>query len=182
MLPKLNIYKYALKWAAIGGVVLIIHKIGLLILEKDKEHQVYLQHLLLFFTSTVIVSISAIYFYKKANNSSITIKQALQIGFFTTLITTIIITIYDVIFLTIIEPDYYKSYYELNWEAELKHHISRNPEEHTEETFKVFINERNINHFKLTLSILLLYGIILNLITSLITGLILRAKRNKIKN
>jgi len=128
------------------------------------------------------VTIVAIYSYKRANNSSLTLKQAFQIGFFIAITTTILITIYDGIFLTIIEPDYYKSYYELNWEAELKHHISRNPEEHTEETFKVFINERNINHFKLTLPILLLYGIILNLITSLITGLILRAKRNKIKN
>lgn len=182
MTPKVNIYKHTLKWAAISGAVLIIHRIALLVLGKDKVHQVYSQYLLLFFITVIIASIVAIYLYKKANNSHLTLKQALQIGTFITIIITILITAYDAVFLTIIEPNHYQSYYELNWEAEFEHHLSRNPEERTIETFKVLVKEQKINHFKKLLPLLLVYGIILSSITALITGLIMRTKQSKIKN
>jgi len=170
-----------LKWAAISGAVLITHRIALLVSGKDKVYQVHSQHLSLFFISVIIASIVAIYMYKRANNSSLTLKQAFQIGAFITIITTILITIYDAIFLTMIEPDHYQSYYDLNWEVELEHHLSLNPEERSVETFKVFVKEQRINHFKTWSPALLLYGIILSLITSLIIGLIMRTKQKKIK-
>ena len=182
MIPKVTIYKHTLKWAAISGAVLIIHRIALLVLGKDKVHEVHSQYLSLFFISVIIASIVAIYMYKRANNFSLTLKQAFQIGTFITIIMTLLITIYDAIFLTIIEPDHYQSYYELNWEAELQHHLSLNPEERSVKTFKVFVKEQRINHFKTWSPALLVYGLILSSITSLIAGLIMRTKRKKIKN
>jgi len=181
MTPEINIYKHTFKWAAISGAVLIIHRIALLVLGKDKVHEVHSQHLLLFFISVIIASIVAIYLYKKANNSHLTLKQAFQIGAFITIIITILITVYDAVFLTIIEPNHYQSYYELNWDSELEHHLSLNPEERTVETFKAFIKEQKINHFKTWSPALLAYGVILSLITSLIIGLIMRTKQKKIK-
>lgn len=182
MIPKLNIYKFALKWGAISAAVLIIHRIALLVLGKDKVHQVHSQHILLFFITVIIASIVAIYLYKKANNSHLKLKQAFQIGIVIAITITILITVYDAVFLTLIDPDYYKTYYELNWEAELEHHLSRNPEERTVETFKSFVKEQKINHFKKLLPLLLVYGIILSSITALITGLIMQTKQSKNKN
>ncbi|NAS29556.1 DUF4199 family protein [Flavobacteriaceae bacterium R38] len=178
----MNAFKFTLKWAVISGAVLIVHRIALLVLEMDKAREVLVQQILLFLISIVVTSIIAIYRYKKANNSSLTLKKALQIGFLITIITTVLITIYDAVFLIIIEPDYYQSYYELNWDAELEHYISLNPEERTEETFQAFVKERNIDHFKRVAPALLLYGTISNLIISLIAGLIMRTKQHKIKN
>ena len=182
MILKVNIYKHTLKWAAISGAVLIIHRIALLVLGQDKVPQVHSQHLLVFIISIIIASIVTIYSYKKANNYHLTLKQALQIGAFITIITTILITMYDAVFLTIIEPNHYQSYYELHWDTELEHYISLNPEERTVETFKNFIKDRNIDHFKIWSPALLVYGAILSLVTSLIAGLIMRTKTTKIKN
>ena len=182
MIPKVNSYRFALKWGVISGAISMVYRIALVVLEKDKVHQVYSQYLSLFFVSIAIVSIVAIYLYKKANNSFLTLKQAIQIGVLVVVVTTVLITIYDGVFLLIIEPDYYQSYYELNWEAELEHYLSLNPEERTVETFKNFVETRKTDHFKIVAPALLIYGVITNLIPSLIAGLILRTKRNKIKN
>jgi len=181
MVPKINIYKFALKWATINGALLIIHRISLLVLEKDKVPEVFVNQILLFILIIVITNILAIFFFKRANHTFLTIKQALQIGIFITIITTVLITIYDAIFLILIDPDYYQSYYQLNWDAELEHYISLNPEERTVETFKAFVKDRNIDHFKRVAPAYLVYGIVLNLIISLIAGLILRTKSIKIK-
>ena len=182
MIPKGNVYKLALKCATISGAILIIYRIALSVLEKDKVHEVFVNQLQLFLLTIVITNIITVFFFKRANNTSLTIKQALQIGVFITIITTVVITIYDAIFLILIEPDYYQSYYQLHWDTELEHYISLNPQERTVETFKAFVKDRNTDHFKRIAPAYLVYGIILNLIISLITGLILRAKNTKIKD
>lgn len=179
MKPNTIILRYALKWAMISGILLILHRIALLVLEKDKIREVFVHQILLFLACTILASILAIVFFKKIKDTSIRLKQALLVGFTITLATTLIITLYDAVFFNLVEPDYYKTYYELHWEAELEHYVSLNPEERNEATFRLFVAKRNSDHFTRVVPALLVYGTILNFFATLIVGLVLRTKQNK---
>ncbi len=179
MKPNKTVLRIVLKWAAISGIVLILHRIALLILEKDKAREVFVHQILLFLACTILASIFALFFIKRANDATLSLRQALLIGFFISLTTSLIITVYDAIFLFLIEPDYYTSYYKLHWEAELEHYVSLDPEVRNEVTFKTFVAKRHNDHFIRVAPAFLLYGTVLNFIATLMAGLLLRTKRNK---
>lgn len=126
--------------------------------------------------TVLIIPAVAIYNFKKHRRRLISLKEALRLGLTIVFIMSIVEVSFQLIFTHLLEPDFYEKYYELNREAFFETHSERYPGM-TWEQFDIDMQEGKDMFWKPQLTLIFITRILLGLISSLIAGLMLRARR-----
>jgi len=101
-----------LRWGILLEGINILFSIILVLLELHYSNSI--MKLIVPAIILVTIPIMAISEYRKSNNNSLKLIQAIKIVFIVTIIASILIVSYKLIFTSLIEPSFYEKYDEIN--------------------------------------------------------------------
>lgn len=174
-IEKILRYKLALKWGLILGGVNIVYAIIVVLLRLHYSNSII--RLIVPAIILLIVPILAILDYKKRGDTFFKLIHIVKFVFMITTIASLLIISYKLIFTTLIEPDFYETYDEVNRLDLFETHISRYPDM-TWKQFDIDMAEGRNAFWKPRYTLLLIVQSLIGLITSLIMGLMMKKKKS----
>lgn len=173
-LARFLVEKHGLKYGVIGATVNTLFALVLAGLEL--HYKAGGVNFFLALLTVLVIPIVAVYQLKKTRKGLMTLKDALRLGLTIVLTMAIIDVSFQLIFTHLLEPDFYEKYYEVNREAFFETHSQRYPGM-TWEQFDMDMQEGKDMFWKPQYTLVFITRFLLGLISSLIMGLLLRARR-----
>ncbi|NER12002.1 DUF4199 family protein [Leptobacterium flavescens] len=162
--------KFSINYGLLLGGINIVFAIMLAVMELHYQRDISQQIIGVVILAAVIGI--AIYQFKKANASFLSLGQAIKIGLGVALIASLMIIVYSIIYTSFIEPEFYDKFFE-----QLRPQIAeQNPSLTTEQIDNVIQTQRQFAW--IGYPVILIINLIIALIISLIVGLIMKKDKS----
>ncbi|THD67451.1 DUF4199 domain-containing protein [Robertkochia marina] len=162
--------KIALNFGIILGAIGIVF--ALMLHFMDLQYQQSMMTTIVGITVLLGVIVAAIYQYKKANGSYLTLSEALKVGIGTALVGGIISVLFNAVYINLIEPDFIQK----SGEFMAENLRTSNPNLTEEQIENAVSNQAKF--FWISYPIIIIFNLFVGFIISLIAGLAMKKEEN----